>query len=115
MIDELIALIGEEAFIKLACVFGGGKLYIGATENTVKKLTVVIGSEAAHKMIQAYSGGWISVPKHSTAELALRNKQIIQDCDAGITIRQLAQKYELTDRQICNVLKKPIPPEHTAN
>jgi hypothetical protein len=31
-----------------------------------------------------------------------------QDCDAGITIRQLSQKYELSDRQISNVLKKPL-------
>ena len=115
MIDELIALIGEDAFIKLACVFGGGKLYIGATENTLKKLSIVIGDEAAHKMIKAYSGGWINVPKHTSAAIALRNKQIIQDCDAGFTILQLAQKYELTDRQICYIMKKPIPPEHNAN
>jgi len=71
-------------------------------------LSVVMGEEAAHKMIKAYSGGWINIPKHTAAELALRNKHIAQDCDAGITIRQLAQKYELSERQICYVLKKPL-------
>lgn len=109
MIDELIALIGEEAFIKLACVFGGGKLYVGASENTVRKLTIVVGEEAAHKMIREYSGGWVDVPKHTAAELALRNGRIAQDYDMGITLRQLAQKYELSERQICYIMKKPIP------
>ena len=112
MIDELIALIGEEAFIKLACVFGGGNLYIGATENTVKKLTIVVGEEAAHKMIRAYSGGWIDVPKYIAAELATRNRRIAQDCDAGLSLNELARKYELSQRQICYVLKKPIPFGH---
>lgn len=112
MIDELIALIGEEAFIKLACVFGGTKLYIGASENMMRKLTIVVGEEAAHKMIREYSGGWIDVPKHTAAELAARNRRIAQDCDAGTTLRQLAQKYELSERQICYVLKKPIPFGH---
>lgn len=112
MIDELIALIGEEAFLNLVCVFGGGKLYIGAKENGVRKLTIVMGSEAAHKMIQAYGGGWINVPRHTAAALASRNKQIIKDCDAGLTMRQLASKYELTDRQIYMIMKKPIPPGH---
>jgi len=112
MIDELIALIGKEAFIKLACVFGGGKLYIGATENTVKKLTIVVGEEAGRKLILEYSGGWIDVPKRTAAELTLRNRRIAQDYDAGITLRQLVQKFELSERQICNVLKKPIPFGH---
>jgi len=108
MIDELIALIGEDAFSNLACVFGGGKLYIGATENTIQKLTVVVGREAADKIIKAYSGGWIEVPKHNAAALLIRNKQIIQDYDFGVTLRQLSQKYELSERQICYVLKKPL-------
>jgi len=110
MIEELIALVGEDAFIKLACVFGGGKLYIGATERTMEKLTIVMGDEAAHKMIKAYSGGWLSVPKHTSAALAARNRQIIQDCDAGFTMLQLAQKYELSDRQIYLIMKKPCKP-----
>lgn len=108
MIEELIALIGEGAFVNLSCVFGGQKLYIGTTENTLQKLTIVVGREAAEKMIKAYSGGWITIPKHTAASIALRNKRIIQDCDAGATIRQLVQKYELSDRQISYVLKKPL-------
>lgn len=108
MIEELIELLGEDAFIKLACVFGGGKLYVGSTQNTVLKLTVVMGSEAAEKMIKAYSGGWITVPQHAAADLALRNKRIANDFDEGITLRQLAQKYELSERQICYILKKPL-------
>lgn len=108
MIDELIALIGEEAFANLACVFGGTKLYVGASENMMRKLTIVVGEEAAHKMIHAYSGGWIDIPKYTSPELALRNRRIVQDYDAGITLRQLVQKYELSERQICNVLKKPL-------
>lgn len=108
MRDELIALIGEEAFVNLTCVFGGTKLYVGASENMLRKLTIVVGEEAAHKMIRAYSGGWIAISKYTTPEIVLRNRRIVQDYDAGITLRELAQKYELTDRQICNVLKKPL-------
>lgn len=57
MIEELIALVGEDAFINLVCVFGGGQLYIGTTENMVRKLTIVMGSEAAHKMIRLIRAG----------------------------------------------------------
>jgi Mor family transcriptional regulator len=110
MIEELITLVGEEAFIKLAGVFGGEKYYVGATEAAVRKLTIVMGSEPAKKMIDAYSGGWIDVPKYTAAAIILRDKQIIQDCDAGLSIRQLARKYELTARHISNVLKKPSGP-----
>lgn len=108
MIDELIVLIGEDAFFKLVCVFGGTKQYIGATKTTELRLTVVVGKEAAEKLIQEYSGGWLDIPKHAAAELALRNKKIIQDYDDGKTLRQLAQKNELSERQICYILKKPL-------
>lgn len=108
MIEELIELIGEDAFIKLACVFGGGKQYIGTTEATQLRLSIVVGSEAAEKMIKAYSGSWINIPKHTTANIVLRNTLIVQDYFTGVSIRQLAQKYELSDRQISNVLKKPL-------
>jgi hypothetical protein len=83
MIDELIALVGEEAFIKLAIVFGGSKQYIGETQASEARLTVVMGAEAARKMIQTYSGGWINIPKHTQAEITLRNKHIIQDAYSG--------------------------------
>jgi Mor family transcriptional regulator len=109
MIEELIALLGNEAFAKLACVFGGAKLYVGKTENQKKKLTIVIGNEAAKKLVKAYAGGWIDVPKDAASGIDLRNKNIVQDCDANLTLNQLASKYELSQRQICNILKKHIP------
>ena len=108
MIEELIALIGEEAFIRFACVFGGRQHYIGATVEAESRLIVVVGKEAAAKIIKAYSGGSIYIPKHFAAGQMIRNKCIIQDFDAGLSIQTLSQKYELSDRQISYILKKPL-------
>lgn len=107
MIEELIALVGFDAFVKLACVFGGTKLYVGLNENTEKKLIVVMGSEAAKKMMHAYPAQWIYVPKYTSSAIYTRNKLIARDCDAGLSLNQLAMKYELSQRQICYILKKP--------
>ena len=107
MIEELIALVGFDAFVKLACVFGGTKFYVGLNENTEKKLIVVMGFEAAKKMMQAYPAQWIYVPKHTSAAINSRNQLIAQDCDTGLSISQLAIKYELSQRQISYILKKP--------
>lgn len=107
MTEELIALIGVDAFVKLACVLGGTKLYIGLGESTEKKLTVLMGSEACKKIMQAYPSQWLYVPKYTTSLINSRNKLIALDCDAGLSLNQLAMKYELTQRQICYILKKP--------
>lgn len=110
MTEELILLLGIDAFVKFSCVFGGTKFYVGVNENTEKKLTVVMGVEAAKKLIKAYSEAWIYVPKYSSVVINSRNALIVQDCDAGLTLNELARKYELSQQQICYILKKPSRP-----
>lgn len=108
MIAELIALIGEEAFIKIACVFGGTKIYISSTEETKQRLDVVLGSESADKLIEAYHGSWIDIPRQAATKLLLRNKAIVKDYDEGFSPRQIALKFELSERRIWSILGKPL-------
>ena len=108
MIAELIALIGEEAFIKLACVFGGTKIYISSTEETKQRMDVVIGSKLSDKLIKTYHSSWIDIPRQAATKLLLRNKAIVKDFDDGFSPRQIALKFELSERQIWNILGKPL-------
>ena len=49
--EDLLNLIGEDAFTRLCMVFGGTRLHIANSERSLQRLTVVVGSDNAQKLM----------------------------------------------------------------
>ena len=67
------------------------------------KLVAIINRELAETMIDRFGGEVLEIPKALLANVALRNITIKQEYEV-LSQRQLAIKYNLTERQVRNIL-----------
>lgn len=71
----------------------------------LKRFAEIFGIEATFTLVEHFGGGYLIIPKCDGLLKEVRNRKIRETYDAGgITIRELAWKFKLTDRQIKNIL-----------
>lgn len=104
VVQELISLIGEDATVRLSMVFGGTRLSIGNGSTSRQRLSVVVGEELAEKLIFHYQGVALDVPKLRLLKRERRDEAIAGDAASGMNQRELSMKYDLSERQIRNIL-----------
>jgi Mor family transcriptional regulator len=81
----------------------------------LRRVAELIGLPHAMLLVEHFGGGYIIVPKCDEIKKEIRDNEIRALYDAGgVTIRDLAYKYELTTRTINTVLGKdneevPLP------
>lgn len=102
--QDVLNLLGDDAFTRLCMVFGGTRLYIADSERSRQRLTVIIGETLTEKMITQYKGQSLNFPRLSTLEIEKRKQAIIADHQNGMSNRDLAMKYEMTERHIRNIV-----------
>lgn len=99
--DEIIVMIGQDAAAKLSESFGGTSLYIGKASK--ESVSNAIGQQAALKLSEVYDGCLLYIPNAKAAKIAARNKAIKADKAAGLDIRDLVGKYQLSNRRIFSI------------
>lgn len=102
--QELLNLIGDDAFTRLCTVFGGTRLHVSNSERSRKRLTIIVGEENATKMIFHFDGVALTLPMLSSLEIKKRHQAIIEDAKKGMSQRDIAMKYDLTDRQVRRII-----------
>lgn len=110
MFQEVTQLIGQEAAVKLAAQYGGTRLYIPATIKPEHDLCQLLGQVAAQQLAEEFCGLTLEIPRDVDSQIRQRNKLIMTDRAAGMTQRQLALKYRLTERTIRKITNSPLPP-----
>lgn len=81
----------------------------GRTERSGKigqLLTDAIGIEGAEKVISHFGGEVIYIPKDFATKLMVRNQEIVQEYNSGMSILDIASKHDLSDRRVQIILKK---------
>lgn len=106
--QELLSLIGEDAFTRLCMVFGGTRLHVFDSDRSRQRLNIIVGEDSAEKIIFNYQGMTLTLPKLSSLEINKRHQAIIHDYKIGMSQREIAMKYDLTDRQVRNIIFKLI-------
>lgn len=102
---ELETLIGLNALERLERHLGGSSLYIptSATQSSYQQhQTNPAITLAEFRVLSYYYGGLrVRIPKNLIKQK--RDETIRSELKAGATTSQLANKYELTERQIRNI------------
>ena len=71
---------------------------------SIQSLLEVLDVENVYKLMSAYGGDTIFIPKMDKILIAVRNENIKNDFYSGISYSNLVNKYGLSDRQIKNIL-----------
>lgn len=105
---ELADIIGLAGALAVVDHWGGVGLWVPVDWNpddkTTRRLISVLGDISARKLWEIYHGSEIDVPKCERAMRAARDTEIRARYRASDTAARLAREYNLTERQIYNIV-----------
>lgn len=110
IVTEISALIGADSAMTLIELFGGKTLIIGAAK---RQLIPAIGESKYQSLLHRFGLCPLYIPVLMRAKVEERNQAIIAEFDAitghqsaRAAVKELATRYQLTERHIWRVLKK---------
>ena len=115
LLAEFVKLVGVSATMRIVERFGGTPLYLAAEPPADGQLAKLIGWPDAQRLGREFAGEHPMIPKAYAALKALRNRRLVADRHRGLTLSQLAQRYGLTQRRICQILAADDTPEPDCN
>ena len=105
ILREMAGLIGLAPTLKIVHAYGGTRLYVPKRYDPEHPLSKLIGHALAVKFFEAFGGlEHFDIPKGEIAVKAARDRQIRAERTEGATHAALAIRYNLTERQIRNIL-----------
>lgn len=104
--EQLLSLIGYDAFYRLCVVFGGIRLYISGSIRSRQRLNIIVGEKNAEKMITRFMGTTFSFPILTSIESKKRSHAILEDARKGMSHREIAIKYDITERLVRRVISE---------
>lgn len=84
----------------LSAQFGGTRLYIPSNITSEHQLCRLLGQDITHLLSREFGGLTVEIPRGIQTQIAQRNCLIAEDRATGMSQRQLALKYGLTERTI---------------
>lgn len=110
-LEELVKTLGLPAALRLVERFGGVRIYLPRAENLKpgNQVAGVIGLEAARDLCALWPQERPYIPRAAQFLRDARDRALLADA-AKHTVPQLARNYELTERQVYNVLKRGVQP-----
>jgi hypothetical protein len=113
--QNLIGLIGANAFYKLSSALGGTDLNVPKTDDGTMFFAIagIIGNTAAQQLISVFGGDRVYISNGLKHHLATRNDAIRAEFDeltktlsAHAAIRRLSLSYRLSNRWINAITKR---------
>ena len=108
-LDDIAAVIGFSATLRLSAWFGNGNnLYVPDTVEDGQVLVRLIGRSAAERLTQAFGREHLAVPRLVVYEEDVRRKRIASLLEGGFSTRQISQFDRISERrvqQICRELE----------
>ncbi|MDH4234803.1 MAG: hypothetical protein OEV15_06685 [Gallionella sp.] len=98
--QEVGQKIGDEATAKLVAQYGGTRLYIPYKLKLGHPLCQLLGQEVSQQLSDEFGGMTVEISRAVMMQIGQRNELILADRAAGMSQRQLARKYHLTERTI---------------
>lgn len=104
--QELEMLLGHDAADKLVATYRGQELHIPRPDNlaSTHKLAVLLGIDVAKRLCHYWQDSVLTLPMQLAKTLNQRNDSIIKKHKAGMTSNELAKEYQITSRQVRNII-----------
>lgn len=100
-------LIGLPATLKLVERYGGVRIYVPQTMPPSHALVGLLGVDAAERLSRAFGGDeHFDVPRCTLAARRARDATLVADFLAGMSHRNLALNYQLTERAVRKIIAR---------
>lgn len=109
VLREIADLIGLPATLILVEAYGGVRLYVPYKVPADHPLALLIGLSAAEKLAEVFGGSeHFDIPRAVAIARQARNRKLREDRTTGMSHRNLAQQYGMTERQVRNILGEEV-------
>ncbi len=106
--QELLNLIGDEAFGRLCKAFGGDYLHITCKSARLQhRLDVLVGENIAEKIISAFESSDVYLPRVEEFVIKKRNRNITEYAKRGMREGEIALVYGLTESEVRGIVSDP--------
>lgn len=114
-LKRIATYAGWDAMWALWSLYAGARVQIPRELKAQSGFVAEMGIEHAGKLIEAFSGEFINVPKADAARRAIRDKAIRAERANGVHVNIMCRKYQLTYRQLQTIFRgiDEMPPEET--
>ena len=102
-LEDLGAVMGTEAAMRLVAVFGGGQLYVPMMADAEHPIALVVGRSPFRHLVATLGGETISVPAAGEFMRLRRVRQVVRLLADGVTVEELARRFDYTPRTIRNI------------
>ncbi len=103
---DILSVIGPESLRDLVDSFGGRAIYVPKKMSEGHCLARKLGIASALRLSKEFGGLQISIPLAKNAIRKLRNQEIIQARAEKWSVAEIAGYYQMTERQVWNILAK---------
>lgn len=106
--QPIVDAVGFDAAIAFVSRFGGTRVWLRDAPLPSERCPVVrtVGEAAAVALVRAIGAGTLEVPRCMTWLLARRNEEIVARYDGGESQSELALRFNVTARQVRNILRE---------
>lgn len=101
VLDDIIAVIGEDAAFALATEFIGERVYIPKTAETEPRISQAIGVEMAERLRDAFYCTTITFPVGAVIE-----RQVLSLVAQGLPKREVARRLKIREARVYAILKR---------
>lgn len=101
---EVADAVGLSAALALVLHAGGTRVYVPEELDSTHRLVHWLGIEAAERLADLFGGETLDVPRCQAGARAVRDRRIREQRHAGTSIRDLALRYQLTERQVYTII-----------
>lgn len=102
VIEDLGAVMGTEAAMRLIAIYGGASLYVPAAASDEHAICRVIGRKPFDRLCEAYGGETIDLPEHEEFSRLRRVRQVARLLSSGHRVREIAAFLGMSERQVAN-------------
>lgn len=100
-LDDIAAVIGFSATLRLSAWFGNGNnLYVPDTVEDGQVLVRLLGRSVAERLTEAFGREHLAVPRLAAYEEDVRRQRIGKLLEGGFSTRQISQFERISERRV---------------
>lgn len=105
ILDDISAVIGLSATLKLVAWFGDGiaNLYVPAVAEEGQLLPKIIGLPAARMLSKEWPKKHLNIPRLHNYEVEMRKRAIARMLEKGYSLREVAGQLQMSERRVSQV------------
>ena len=106
-LDDISAVIGFTATVRLAAWYGNGNnLFVPSNVEEGQVLVVLIGRSAAERLTKEFGGTHLAVPRISSYEEDMRRQRVCAMLGKGFSTREVSRHERMSERRVQQICRE---------